>query len=177
MLVEKPPGRSYREHLELADRVHVSTSSASTAAMPLNRRFREPAGTLTGAHYVGCRFHRHGRGAGRFIGETGIHGINFIEFVGGPICGVLPAAARRYRDLRRLAGVRDRDGGAGRVPAAQRASVERYEVHGPESSLPREPDPYCSDAPGRIVVHHRGRPAAVIAGVDDPGREPALCRA
>lgn len=171
MLVEKPPGRSYREALALADRVHVpNVVGFNRRYMPLNRRFRELAGTLTGAHYAGCRFHRHGRGAGRFIGETGIHGINFIEFVGGPI-GAVRCLPQRAETGTCVAWLEFETGMAGLVEFLPRsgASVERYEVHGPESSLYLEsPTPYCSDAPGRIVVHHRGRPAAVIAGVDDP---------
>jgi predicted dehydrogenase len=215
ILTEKPPGGSYCEALALADRVGVpNVVGFNRRYMPLNRRFLALASTLPGAYFAGCRFYRHGRSHPRFIGETGIHAINFVECLAGPIrsvrCqpqprGVVGAAMSptgrpegEYRSAQRGGTAASPTGRPeGEYRSAQReagpvtvawlefeagmtglieflpcsgSNVERYEIHGPASSLYLEsPTPYCSDAPGRIVVHEHGRPAAVIAGDDDAG--------
>lgn len=175
ILAEKPPGGSYRDALALADRVGVpNVVGFNRRYMPLNRRFRALAGTLPGAYYAGCRFYRHDRTHARFVGETGIHAINFMEFLGGPIRDVRCEPQRRGAAGAgvTVAWLEFETGMAGLIEflPCSGSSIERYEVHGPSSSLYLEsPTPYCSDVPGRIVVHEQGRPAAVIAGAADAG--------
>jgi predicted dehydrogenase len=55
--------------------------------MPINRQFKE---LLNGeqVEYVECRFYRRNRNVAEFVTETGVHGINLLEYLFGEIAEV-----------------------------------------------------------------------------------------
>lgn len=174
ILTEKPPGRTSAEARWLADAVRAPNVVAfNRRYMPINRRFKEMADVLPGAYFAECHFYRNDRPHERFVTETGIHGINFMEYLFGPV-----------RSLRTETHAAP-DGGMSWIASAVFAggvrgvlkffpccgsSVERYEVHGPGRSLYLHcPQPYTSDR-GRIETHEHSRLAATLD--DEAGETP-----
>jgi predicted dehydrogenase len=178
IFAEKPPGRTYAEAQQLAGLVNVPNVVAfNRRYMPINRRFKELVDGLGDAYFAECHFYRNDRRIEHFVVETGIHGINYMEYLFGPI-----RAARTEK--RRLSG----EGTAGTdwwtsaldFESGRRAlmkflpccgaSVERYEVHGEQRSLYLYcPQSYTSDHPGKIEIHEKGRVVATL--VDEEADE------
>lgn len=173
MFCEKPPGASHADSLALARRVNVpNLVGFNRRYMPIGRRFRQMVSELPDPYFAECHFYRSGRTLRRFVGETGVHGINFMEFLLGPIREVaaesLGDAAWPVRP--RVCPVVFASG----VQAVLKffpscgSSVERYEVHGRELSLYLHvPMEYTTDHPGRIIVHRGGK---VDQEIDDDSR-------
>ncbi len=165
---EKPPGASHAESLRLAALVDVPNVVAfNRRYMPIGRRFREMVGEVPNAYFAECHFYRNARVIEHFVLSTGVHGINFLEFLLGPIRNVDtqtlgdPAGGPPPRVCRVLfdSGVR----GVLKFFPSCGSSVERYEVHGKDTSLYLHvPMAYTTDHPGRIVVHRGGRAERVI---------------
>jgi predicted dehydrogenase len=179
VLTEKPPGRSHAEAAMLAERVRVpNVVGFNRRYMPLARKFRSVVEGIEKRFFAECHFYRHDRHYPRFVLETGIHGVNYIEQVCGPIASISPSR-------RTVAG---EDGYAWVCPVVfasgmpgllkffpcSGTSLERYEVHGPERSAYFHcPAAYTSDQPGRVIVYERGEVAEEI--VDEDGGMGELC--
>jgi predicted dehydrogenase len=173
VFTEKPPGRSHAEATMLAERIRVpNVVGFNRRYMPLARKFRSAVEGIEKPFFAECHFYRHDRRYPRFVLETGIHGVNYIEQVCGPIASIAP--------VRRTVG--GEGGYAWMCPVlfesgmpgllkffpCSGSSLERYEVHGPERSAYFHcPAAYTSDQPGRVIVHERGEVAEEI--VDEDG--------
>jgi predicted dehydrogenase len=178
ILTEKPPGQSFAEATMLAERVRVpNVVGFNRRYMPLARRFRSIVEGIDRPFFAECHFYRHDRRHPRFMLETGIHGINFIEYLCGPIASIAPtrrtqAGEGRYAWVCPVVFQSGMPGLLKFFPFCG-SSIERYEVHGAERSAYFHcPASYTSDQPGRIVVHERGDVAMEIA--DDGGAEDEL---
>jgi len=152
---EKPPGISTAEAQALAERVDVPNVLAFNRRFaPLNITFRALADELTGTYFVDAHFYRHERLEDAFMIGTGIHWINFIEYVCGEIHDVtvdrFPSprapAWNRVAHLTFAGGLR----GLLKVFPASGSQVERLDIHSPARSLYLEGPLW--DRPGRIVV-------------------------
>jgi len=89
VLCEKPPGRDGNEARELADLITTSNVVAfNRRYMPLNQRFKEMAGEQEQIQFADCSFYRRGRDVPDFVNETGVHGINLLEYLCGNIVKV-----------------------------------------------------------------------------------------
>jgi predicted dehydrogenase len=88
LLCEKPPGADSAEARELAELITSTNVVAfNRRYMPVNQRFKE---FVDGEQieFVECSFYRRHRDVEEFITETGIHGINLLEYLFGEICKV-----------------------------------------------------------------------------------------
>ena len=172
-LTEKPPGRNYAEAKEIA----ASTSVPNVVAFnrrytPLNRQFKQIADDMEGIYYAECQFYRNRRFIEDFITETGIHAVNFMEYLCGRIRAVQTEKWKNPQNdtfiwLSRVvfeSGVR----GLMKFFPCSGASSERYEVHSNASSAHLySPQHYTEDFPGRITVRREGRVYRVIEGDAD----------
>ncbi|MFA6507948.1 MAG: Gfo/Idh/MocA family oxidoreductase [Treponemataceae bacterium] len=177
IFTEKPPGKSYEEALKLAEIVDTPNVVAfNRRYMPLNRRFKELADSIGSAYFAECRFYRNERTYDHFILETGVHGINYMEY----LCGPIRTARTEKRMLPHngtdlwISSVTFESGMRGIMkffPCCG-SSVERYEVHGQNTSIYLNcPQTYTSDHPGKIVVHEKGK---MTSSVQDEESEPLL---
>jgi predicted dehydrogenase len=86
LLTEKPPGTDSAQATLLAATIRVPhVVSFNRRFAPLVARLRAEVAQLDGPVLVEGRFHRHGRLDPDFIRGTGIHLINTLEFVCGPV--------------------------------------------------------------------------------------------
>jgi predicted dehydrogenase len=172
ILIEKPPGTSYAEATMLAERIVVpNVVGFNRRFMPLARKFQTIVSGIEKPFFAECHFYRHDRRYPRFVLETGIHGVNYLEQVCGPIASISV-------DRRTVGGeggyawvcpVVFESGMSGlfKFFPCSGSSVERYEVHGHERSAFFDcPAAYTSDQPGRIVVHECGQVATQIVDED-----------
>jgi len=176
VFTEKPPGKSYQDALLLADRVRVPNVVAfNRRYMPINRRFKELADGISDAFFAECHFYRNERHYEHFIVETGIHGINYMEYLCGPIRRVktetsrLPGCAADIwiSSVTFESGMR----GLFKFFPCCGSSVERYEVHGQHSSIYLHcPQSYTSDHPGKIDIHENGKLISTL--YDEDGGSP-----
>jgi myo-inositol 2-dehydrogenase / D-chiro-inositol 1-dehydrogenase len=171
IFTEKPPGRSYAETRELARLVRVPNLVAfNRRYMPINRRYKELVEGMRRPYFAECHFYRNQRHHEHFVMETGIHGINFMEHLCGRIRTV--RTERRWSasgvDLW-ICSVVFESGLRGILkffPCCG-SSLERYEVHGPDSSIYLHcPQTYTTDHPGQIVVHEKGKSISTIQDED-----------
>ena len=173
VFTEKPPGKSYREACHLAERVKVPNVIAfNRRYMPINRRFKELADNLKDAYFAECHFYRNERNPEHFVTETGIHGINFMEHLFGPIQRARTEVHASHANGTRfwISTVTFESGlqGLFKFFPACGSSVERYEVHGPKTSLYLHcPQTYTSDHPGRIEIHENGTLASTLYGEEN----------
>jgi predicted dehydrogenase len=168
VFTEKPPGKSYGEACRLAELVDFTNTVAfNRRFMPICREFKRQAGALRGPYFVECHFHRHGRQPERFIMETGIHAINFLEYLCGSIRSSKTERLGSAREgssfwISRLSFENGTEGIMKLLPSSG-ASIERYELHGREESIFLNcPQTYTSDRPGRILLHRRGEQVAIL---------------
>jgi predicted dehydrogenase len=83
---EKPPGISTKEALELSEIMTVPNVLAfNRRFIPMNRQFREIVDTMEDITFVEASFYRHDRLDETFMIGTGIHWINFMEYILGSI--------------------------------------------------------------------------------------------
>lgn len=180
IFTEKPPGRSYQDALMLADLVHVPNVVAfNRRYMPINRRFKELANSISGAYFAECHFYRNERIYDHFVMETGVHGINYMEYLFGSVRAVrtekrkIPQNSSDYwiSSVTFESGIR----GVFKFFPCCGSSVERYEVHGLDKSIYLHcPQTYTTDHPGKIVVHEKGK---LISTLLDEERGGALLTA
>jgi predicted dehydrogenase len=170
IFAEKSPGWSYREARELAETVKVANVVGfNRRYMPLNRRFREIVGGMSSPYFVECHFYRHQRLTDEFIIETGVHGINYLEFLCGPITAVQTRRRLNPSNGTYLweCGLQFASGlpGIAKFFPCSGSNIERFEVHCSDlSAYLHSPQTYCSDYPGRIVLHRSGKAAECIEG-------------
>ena len=159
LLSEKPPGISLAQAQALADTVQVPNVVAFNRRFaPLNTTFRELVANLDDMIYVEGQFFRHARAEPEFMIGTGIHWINYIEYVCGEIGEVKPAriAGRDAVATDRIAELTFADGTPGQLQVLPcvGSDVERLTVHGSTRTLYLHGPLW--DQPGRIIVHDRG---------------------
>lgn len=175
IFTEKPPGGTYQEALTLAEHVTVSNLVAfNRRYMPINRRFKELADTIEGVYFAECHFYRNERLCEHFIRETGVHGINYMEYLCGSICEANTESGRIVQNgsLYWISSVTFESGTRGvfKFFPCCGSSIERYEVHGRETSIYLHcPQSYTSDHPGRIEVHKNGRVDLIIYDAEEEG--------
>lgn len=176
IFTEKPPGKSYQEALQLAERVQVANVVAfNRRYMPINRRFKQLADGIGDAFFAECHFYRNERHYEHFVVETGIHGINYMEYLCGPICHVATETSRlpgNGTDIW-ISSVTFASGMRGLLkffPCCG-SSIERYEVHGQHASIYLHcPQSYTSDHPGKIDIHEDGKLISTL--YDEDGGSP-----
>ncbi len=169
IFTEKPPGASYLEARKLAELTDIpNTVAFNRRYMPINRRFKQLAGDVEGAYFAECHFYRNERFYDHFILETGVHGINFMEYICGPIRTVRTEKRKTPRNgtsfwicqLTFESGMR----GIMKFFPSSGSSIERYELHGDGESIYLNcPQTYTSDHPGQIFVHKDGKLISTIA--------------
>ena len=175
IFTEKPPGATYQKALMLAERVTVPNLVAfNRRYMPINRRFKELADAIEGVYFAECHFYRNERLYDHFVRETGVHGINYMEYLCGPIREVHTETGRLARNGSQfwISSVTFESGTRGvfKFFPCCGSSVERYEVHGQDASIYLHcPQTYTSDHPGRIEVHKNGRLDSIFHDAEEDG--------
>lgn len=173
VLTEKPPGRNYAEAKQLSAKIVVPNVVAfNRRYTPLNRKFKQIADDMAGVYYAECQFYRNQRHYPDFITETGIHGINYMEYLCGRIGAVRTEKWKNPENetfiwISRIvfeSGVK----GLIKFFPCSGASIERYELHSSKSSAHLySPQHYTEDCPGRITVRREGKIQQVIEGDAD----------
>ena len=176
LFTEKPPGKSYQEAQRLAEQIQVPNVVAfNRRYMPINRRFKQLADGISDAFFAECHFYRNERHYDHFVIETGIHGINYMEYLCGPISRVdtemyrLPGAGTDIwiSSVTFESGMR----GLFKFFPCCGSSIERYELHGRHSSIYLHcPQSYTSDHPGKIDIHENGKLITTL--YDEDGGSP-----
>lgn len=175
IFTEKPPGGTYREALALSECVTVPNLVAfNRRYMPVNRRFKAFADAIEGVYFAECHFYRNERLYDHFVRETGVHGINYMEYLCGPIRELRTESGRVPRNGSQfwISSVTFESGTRGvfKFFPCCGSSIERYEVHGQETSIYLHcPQSYTSDHPGRIEVHKNGRVDSIIYDAEEEG--------
>ena len=89
LLCEKPPGKNYQEARKLSAMVNPRSAVAfNRRYSPLNQKFKSLVDKLESIQFVECHFLRRQRDDQKFVSETGVQGINFVEYLLGPIRAV-----------------------------------------------------------------------------------------
>ena len=175
IFTEKPPGKTYQEALMLADLVKVPNVVAfNRRYMPINRRFKELADGIDGTYFAECHFYRNERLYDHFVRETGVHGINYMEYLCGPIRAVRTETGKIAQNGSDywISSVVFESGSRGifKFFPCCGSSVERYEVHGQKTSIYLHcPQSYTSDHPGRIEIHEKGELISVLNDDEERG--------
>jgi predicted dehydrogenase len=166
IFTEKPTGGSYQEALMLADLVDVPNVVAfNRRYMPINRRFKELADGMTGTYFAECHFYRNERRYDHFVMETGVHGINYMEYLCGPVRAIRTDKHTMMQNDFWISSVSFESGMQGifKFFPCSGSNIERYEVHAENKSIYLHcPQTYTTDHPGRIVVHEGGMSVADI---------------
>ena len=176
ILIEKPPGRNYEEAKTFADTVKATNVVAfNRRYTPLNQQFRQIAQQMQHIYFTECHFYRNERHYEDFITETGIHAINYMEYLLGQIRQVSTEKWKNPKNGTNIwvskvvfeSGVK----GLMKFFPCSGSSIERYEVHSNElAAYLYSPQHYTQDYPGRIIVHKNSKVQQVIEGDkdDDP---------
>ena len=86
LICEKPPGKDRDEAKLLAEVVTVPNVVAfNRRYAPLNQQFKRMIDQHHTIHFVECHFYRRHRDDPLFVTESGIHGINSLEYFFGTI--------------------------------------------------------------------------------------------
>ena len=177
---EKPPGISCAEAKRFAEIVRSPNVVAfNRRYFPLVARFKEIVESLPPPVYVNSSFYRHNRidsldhdrdrRKPTFVIGTGLHMINLLEYVVGPIAQV---GSERFPTARQgVVGWDCRLQFEGGIPGSLRmlpccgASTEWLEYHTDEVSVGLLCSLYSKvDYPGRIIVQRRGAEQEIIPG-------------
>jgi predicted dehydrogenase len=142
ILCEKPPGRDSREAKNLVDK-------------------------LESIQFVECHFLRRHREDQKFVTETGVHGINFLEYLLGPIRAVdaerwFSEGKNNYNWLARLTFASGLRGFIKFFPSAG-ISLESIEVHGDDVSLYLDSEQHFTDTTEGRITHYRNTKRNKIA--------------
>jgi predicted dehydrogenase len=130
--------------------------------------------TLENVYFAECHFYRNERLYDEFIIETGVHGINCMEYLFGAITEVQTEKWKHPANgtdvflsrLRFASGLR----GVAKFFTCSGSSIERYEVHSDGvSAYLSSPQTYSSDYPGWLVIHRGGEQLETIEGDDRSG--------
>jgi predicted dehydrogenase len=176
VLTEKPPGKNYEEAEAFSQAVKVTNVVAfNRRYTPLNQQFKQIVRQMPGLYFAECHFYRHQRYIADFITETGIHAINYMEYLLGRARTVSTEKWKNPENdtniwISRIvfeSGVK----GVIKFFPCSGSSVERYEVHSNDiSAYLHSPQHYTEDIPGRIIVHKNSKVHQIIEGseADDP---------
>ena len=158
LLCEKPPGKNYQEARKLSAVVNPrSVVAFNRRYSPLNQKFKSLVDKLESIRFVECHFLRRNRDDKKFVTETGVHGINFLEYLLGPIRAVDPERwfskeRNNYNWLARLTFASGLRGLIKFFPSAG-ISLESIEVHGDDVSIYLDSDQHFTDTTeGRITL-------------------------
>jgi predicted dehydrogenase len=158
LLCEKPPGKNYQEARKLSTVVNpTSVVAFNRRYSPLNQKFKSLVDKLESIQFVECHFLRRHRDDQKFVTETGVHGINFLEYLFGPIRAVdaerwFSKEKNNYNWLARLTFASGLIGLIKFFPFAG-ISLESIEVHGDDVSLYLDSDQHFTDTTqGRITL-------------------------
>jgi len=171
ILCEKPPGETTAAAQALSDIVTVSNVLAFNRRFaPLNNTFKRLVDELDDIYYVEGDFYRHRRTDETFMIGTGIHWINFMEYLFGPIDTVRTSAFRnpgnetlnRIGDLTFTCGLR----GQLKVFQCNGAQLERVTVHSSGRTLVLH-GPLWQD-PGHITIHEGAKVTHIDPERDSP---------
>lgn len=155
---EKPPGISIAEAQFLSDTIIVPNVLAFNRRFnPLNRTFRDIVASMSGITFIDGSFYRHARLDETFMIGTGIHWINFIEYLLGPITGV---NTRRWKNPENDSWLRTgyitfESGLKGMLKffPCTGSEYERVEIHSNKQSVYLEGP--SSTNPGKIIIDNR----------------------
>lgn len=162
---EKPPGISAQEAAYLAEQVAVPNVVAfNRRYIPLNQRFKEIVAAMQGIYFVAGHFLRHAREDEAFVIGTGVHWINYMEYLFGPITEVQVEHHPNPQNdtYGRLARLRFSTGLPGllKIIPCTGSQHERVEVHSNDQSAYL--DGPLWETPGSILIE-RGTERTVIA--------------
>jgi myo-inositol 2-dehydrogenase / D-chiro-inositol 1-dehydrogenase len=152
---EKPPGISSAQAQRLADLVQTTNVVAfNRRFIPLNNVFKEIVDEMDDVFFVEGHFFRHNRQDHAFALETGIHWINFMTYLFGPIRAVRNERWPHPQNdtWLRLAHLTFESGLRGllKIFPCTGAQGERLEVHSPQRTAFLY-GPLWED-PGEIVI-------------------------
>lgn len=152
---EKPPGISYTEAKELSQIVTLPNVVAfNRRFIPLNNRFKQIVDEMDSIYFVEGHFFRHNRLDETFVIETGIHWINYLEYLFGPIRTVHPQRFPHPQNdtwvrVAQITFAGGLQGGIKFFPCTG-SQGERLEVHSSDRTAYLD-GPLWQD-PGRIVI-------------------------
>ena len=159
LLCEKPPGKNYQEACKLSAMVHPQSVVAfNRRYSPLNQKFKSLVDKLESLQFIECHFLRRNREDKKFVTETGVHGINLLEFLLGPIRAVdaerwFSKEKNNYNWLARLTFASGLRGLIKFFPFAG-TSLESIEIHGDDVSLYLDSDQHFTDTTeGSITIY------------------------
>ena len=159
IICEKPPGKDSVEAKELSECITAPNVVAfNRRYAPLNQQFKELIDQHPTIHFVECHFYRRHRDDPHFVTESGIHGINVLEYFFGAITQIdterwAHADTKNFNWLARLEFLSGVRGIVKFFPFAG-VSMERIEAHGSDVSLYLSAaQHYTDDANGSIVIH------------------------
>jgi predicted dehydrogenase len=159
LLCEKPPGKNYQEARKLSAMVNPRSAVAfNRRYSPLNQKFKSLVDKLESIQFVECHFLRRHRDDQKFVSETGVHGINFLEYLLGPIRTVdaerwFSKEKNNYNWLARITFASGLRGLIKFFPSAG-ISLETLEVHGDDVSLYLDSDQHFTDTTeGSITIY------------------------
>jgi len=156
ILSEKPPGESTAAAQALSDLVTVPNVMAFNRRFsPLNNTFKRLIDELNGIYYVEGDFYRYRRTDETFMVGTGIHWINFMEYLFGSIEQVRTTtfASPSNETLNRIGDLTFAGALRGRLNVFQfnGAQLERVTVHSSDRTIVLH-GPLWQD-PGHITIH------------------------
>lgn len=163
---EKPPGDNSRQAKELGKIVKAPNVVAfNRRYTPMNLSFQKIISEMKDVFFAEAHFYRHERTDADFVRSTGIHAVNLMEFLVGPM------KLRRVDKWKNpngksflwVAEVRFGKNARGLLKffPSSGALIERVEIHSPASSAWLFSSHYdSSDYPGRIEIH-QGKKVAI----------------
>jgi predicted dehydrogenase len=159
LICEKPPGKDSQEAKLLSELVAVPNVVAfNRRYTPLNQHFKRLIDRQPTIHFAECHFYRRDRDDPHFVTETGIHGINLLEYFFGTIARV--DAKRWYqadkKNFNWLAEIEFMSGVCGIIKFFPFAGVnmESIEAHGSDLSVYLyAAQNYTDDVKSRIVIN------------------------
>jgi len=161
ILCEKPPGVTAKDAKELSIIVKVSNVVAfNRRYTPINQQYKEIIENMKNIYYVECRLYRSERYCKHFITNTGIHGINYMEYLFGPIKKVkVDKWKNPINDTNIwICRMNFTSGLKGLIKffPCSGSSIERYEVHSTNiSAYLYSPQYYTEDYPGQIIIYKK----------------------
>ncbi|MBL8994816.1 MAG: Gfo/Idh/MocA family oxidoreductase [Spirochaetia bacterium] len=167
---EKPPGDNSREAKELGRIVKVPNVVAfNRRYTPMNVDFQKTVAGMKDIFFAEAHFYRHERTDDDFVRSTGIHAVNLMEFILGPmkLQRVDKWKNPNGKSFLWVAEVRFGKNARGLLKffPSSGALIERIEVHSPASSAWLFSSHYdSSDYPGRIEIHEGKKVAIPFQG-------------
>ncbi|MBI4979114.1 MAG: Gfo/Idh/MocA family oxidoreductase [Spirochaetes bacterium] len=172
VFTEKPPGISFVLATELAAAVKAPNVVAFNRRYDtLYNEYKRIVDSMNGVSFVECQFFRYNRNESGFVLTTGVHAVNYLEYLFGPIA---QAQTERWENggsfswtaqLRFTSGLR---GSIAFFPCSG-SVIERFAVHSADTSAYLNGGQYHTmDRPGSIVIHRAGKADRVITGKSEP---------